>query len=340
MLQLTQSQPSFNSGIYQGTISARFLRPLILLLKQMFFNFKGPAFPTQSFVIVFICLIYHAFAPNGNSLERQQAEKVFNSQGCPKVLLDLYNLFPKGNIIRMSASVQLEFSFLNNGIFFLAERYITTGRLSKALFTIYSWLDANKATDKYQSTNCTLTSKQHKFEYVNLFEQPFRSSINLDLWSQAREYKTSYSNCFVFFLDFSIKTSLNPFNQTLDIFNFNLYNNTKFRFNGIGRLIQRDSVNQLIIWYFDGNQNLPQTDLPRPVPPSNPRVSQANPVSPRTPSPFNKGSSTSPGSTNPPRSSSIPPVYSAEFVQELRSLLDYIFNIIISPRPINPVYSS
>lgn len=316
MFQQT-SIPNFASGTYSVKISDKYFPFICTVLEKVFYQFKGSIFPLSDYVVALVCLVYFSMKPQGKSLEWQRISQMFTEMGMPIHLFQLYNLIPDSNYIRLSPTMQLEFGYTTNPIFALAESYAPTA-LRNSLENIRAYFNANKQLIYWKDNPLNLKDARHKYEITNSLALASNGTVlDVNIYSQSKDFKLSYSFCFSFFFDFKVLNTTNASGQTLDLASLNIFNNVKFLFQNITPAVFDDALNSLVRWYFDGNQNiaLPPGPAPRPVsqvranPPQPGQIAPQNPPAPpAAPSPQPPTNIQS----GPPALSRIPSIYTIE----------------------------
>jgi len=259
VLSLLPAVSSFSSGLYQGQITPRHFKRISIELQRKFCQFRGPKLSSTDIFITMCSLCYLCLNPEPNSTIHASGLSLLKLFGCPVFLHDLTNLLPKTNLIKLSSNISLEFSMINNPVLQLGERFIRTGKFSSSLQRLKYFFELNNA-QKLWKDEAVINMKKHPFEFTNTLIHNTNNTHTY--YSQSKEYKHTYTHCFSFFFDFRILSSFNAFGSNLDLNNWNLYNNTKFNFVIPNKTLVYAQINELVEWYFSGNQNLSQEKTP------------------------------------------------------------------------------
>lgn len=293
ILSQLSSVPAFNSGVFSGTLSPRYIDKITAQIKAQFFNMRG-AFPFAEFSKVILVLLFISVGQTTDNLILIRAIEESKTIGLPSHALDLFNIMPRNKFQSFSSNVKLEFTYLNNPWIKQAETLVTSGKFRTCLEILFSYIEFNKAVSTHWTANPTLPDKRHPFEMKSFFKWfstrvvPTAAKPFLTLYTNQKEFTMSYSNCFTFFWDFKIIPTTNAFGQTLDFFDWNLFNNAPYTFSPLTPMLLELEVAELVRWYFDGKSKL---RVLSPIPPT-PSMRGNRPGSPVPPPP-------SPGPNNP-----------------------------------------
>lgn len=243
---------NFISQTTPVSVNLTFFPQLIQKLKSKFYQLGRGTFPQSDILIVFTVLVYLRldYDPGDNLVA--EAKAALKQQGCLKYLDHYLHLLPTTNFIRISNDNSIKIGA--GRIRGFARKYIRTRAFHLSLDAILAWLVQNNKDSTYWIKSYTVTMKRFQVT-VDTYQQTSRAVRKIHMSS--REFSAKYSTCFALFFDVNIATQLSN--------NYNIINNIKYNLTGYTLSDLTGSIVDLLNWYWDGNSEITENKLSKPL---------------------------------------------------------------------------